>query len=984
MINKQKYGDNRIYELKTDEDKILSTLNIYLPFFLKFLWERPEIIALLLINSNIEDIKKTLAPLIANNFYTNILSSKHIEDNLMYLITILLKEEIGKLIYFFKPENFLDNNSPCCILLFQLRYKINSQSFIKNIIEEPIEQLESLCSSYNINFDLEKISENVNDMMTELQYKSIKRAVTCVINKDELKTKILDSRLNRNKLNNKEKIDVSAFTSKYLKNLDDKVIKKENNLFMKTYFSKTTAENIKTLNSYTNDLFIKKINNESYKKEILSIYVNDFSIVQNFIDKIIKNLLDNINLIPYSIKTICKIISELIKKRFENISVFEHNAFIGRFFFRILFTPILKNPNSDALISDYIISGKTISNLTIIIDIFLKLINGKLYSNKENLNLTPFNRFIIEKQEKLLEIFGNLTDIKLPNFIEKLINDELKEDYQFNIFKENPEEILFHRSICFTIYDLTEFIKNIYKCRDKILIDKNKDFAAVLEKISTNENPVLIQKIRDMENAKKDESKLFYFLISDLMINPKYENFFYPENNNSKKKPPVTEEERKFNLISTIKELLIKFLLNYKLLVKEDFTEESLIDIKKLFNELQNFAKIQNNFISDNIPSEWYINSIIESLPKLPIYLTENNCLKLLQEIKYQISKSIKELDFEKMSFLIGKIDLAKRNTEYLERKKIVIKDIDLNKKAKNIIQNDQIGVAISFKFGEFHPFFIIEKIGDYSLNGFSVIENINDNFHTQSIQCSTIESFTENFPYIPGEINDQENLLEIEEKLEIPKALNFYFTVINEHLDKNYSNIENDDLKQIKIKINDYIMAKLYDNIFPKEPDKIDLEIYQKLHSLSWIEPKHFIQEIMPSSLYNSFLPDAIKFFKLILKEKTPRKKLENLSKVMDSINQILLFNSNNGTPIGVDDHLPLLQYALIKANPLKIGSNIKFMELYIFDSKGKQALCLRELQTVYLAVSNLSCKDLKNVTEEIYNTKCNEANKLKKKISC
>ena len=48
----------------------------------------------MLINSKKEDIKKNLAPLIVNNFYENILSSSYIEDYLLYVIALILKNEI--------------------------------------------------------------------------------------------------------------------------------------------------------------------------------------------------------------------------------------------------------------------------------------------------------------------------------------------------------------------------------------------------------------------------------------------------------------------------------------------------------------------------------------------------------------------------------------------------------------------------------------------------------------------------------------------------------------------------------------------------------------------------------------------------------------------------------------------------------------------------------------------------------------------------
>ena len=51
----------------------------------------------LLINADKDDTKKYLARLICNNFYENILSSNYIEDPLMYVIYILLDNEINNI-----------------------------------------------------------------------------------------------------------------------------------------------------------------------------------------------------------------------------------------------------------------------------------------------------------------------------------------------------------------------------------------------------------------------------------------------------------------------------------------------------------------------------------------------------------------------------------------------------------------------------------------------------------------------------------------------------------------------------------------------------------------------------------------------------------------------------------------------------------------------------------------------------------------------
>ena len=194
--------------------------------------------------------------------------------------------------------------------------------------------------------------------------------------------------------------------------------------------------------------------NFSITFEIISI----LWIVVPEIIKLFINLNNNIYLIPYSVKCICKIILILLKKKFPNINIIEQNTFISKFFFCKLFLPIFKNPGFEALINNFIISGTTIYNLNIISFIIEKFISGTLIkSEEENGDYIPFNMYFLEKMPDALEFFDNITKVKLPPFIEKLINGNLPNDFEFNYFTENPDEVVFHRSICCSMDDFIYF-----------------------------------------------------------------------------------------------------------------------------------------------------------------------------------------------------------------------------------------------------------------------------------------------------------------------------------------------------------------------------------------------------------------------------------------------------------------------------------------------------------------------------------------------
>jgi hypothetical protein len=199
-----------------------------LPNLLTYLWENPKLVATLLSNSNITDVKEHLASLIVNNFYENILSSNYIEDNLMYVLSLMIKEEINKLENVNQPETFLDNSS-CGFLLYELRRKNDVQYFFKSVLLSVIDQLEA-SSFKKINLNIEEIIKTVDNSNKNNDSTDKKKVKT--INPDDLYKKQLDypNDLSANyeemKIRKSEKLIFDEFTEKYLGNLTLNEIKK--------------------------------------------------------------------------------------------------------------------------------------------------------------------------------------------------------------------------------------------------------------------------------------------------------------------------------------------------------------------------------------------------------------------------------------------------------------------------------------------------------------------------------------------------------------------------------------------------------------------------------------------------------------------------------------------------------------------------------------------------------------------------------------
>ena len=152
------------YELIDDitDTASLGDMVVFLPHFMEALWKQPKVVAKILLNANTKEMSEHLSYFFCHNFYENILSPNYIEHNLLYLITIMLKEEINNI-----PKKY--ENDPCkclevflnktssCILLEQFQKKNDVQTFFNAILLNTIEDLERNSSNRDIIFDMNKI-----------------------------------------------------------------------------------------------------------------------------------------------------------------------------------------------------------------------------------------------------------------------------------------------------------------------------------------------------------------------------------------------------------------------------------------------------------------------------------------------------------------------------------------------------------------------------------------------------------------------------------------------------------------------------------------------------------------------------------------------------------------------------------------------------------------------------------------------------------
>ena len=951
MISERKnLKENKKYKLLED-NKVLGNFGIYIPDLMQQLWENPKSMATILLKADKNDVKKNLAHFVVHNLYDNISSLRHKDDQLIYIISLLLKEDINSLNDINSCFN-LGKRAP--ILFDELNKKNEIKFFFKTIILDAIKKLESTYSSTNVIFEPGMINQKIEEHIKMLDKKDEQNNICDKnFNKtlDEKDKKIMDKYLylpiNKDELNKK------------LKEYEDKE-NKEMIDFIQNIISECTTNPDK----YTNKIILEKINNNLRSGFIMNYYQVGFLQIIDIINMIFENLLNNSGLLPYSIKCICKIIAILIKKKFPDAKKVERNKFLVSFFFMNLFFPILVNPSLNTFTNEVIITNSSIEKFQLIMTILNNITLGKLFVNSF---YSPFNWYIIEKMPQLFKFLDDICEVSLPPFIDKLINDELPEDYQYDYFVENPEETILFRSICYNINELYSLVTNAEKFKDDIILDKK-----VIGKFTHN-----IRKLENLKNSlnsqnKSNNNSSNYFIYIDLINNKKYDNIFKIKKKNNTKsyfnleelKVIETLEEKNQNQIIKIKNFFFALLYNYPIISKTEFNKEKMNDILNILNELKNNSYLNSSVYMENksIPLNWYINSLIQYLPLMTEIYKENNYEKFLNDIEEEIISSINKLDFGQLSSLIEHMKELEKERFYYENIKSIINDIDINKKADIIIQNEQISLNLEKDNNNLNQYF--SKL--VKNNEFKYLFSKSK----KNKYFNTIKSFLYNFPNISNDNKNYESdYFQLLENKKIPEIIEKYSILIKNNLKEKTMESE-EDLNEICNKIYDYIMEQLYDKLYPKQKNEIDVEINKNCCMHIWIDISNLIGQ-KKNFIFDNFLPESISYLKNFEKEKSPRKKLYNIKKLFNRIYNLGEFNSKDVE--GADDELPLLNYSFIKSMPENIYSNCRYTELFIGNQQfGIEGSQLTKMLGICEKMKNLSYEELFNINPSDYKTFC------------
>ena len=1018
--------------------KYFSSAYLCVKDFFKVLLNSPELLYKILTKAEQKDLcNSSFIYFITNNFFNNILSSKTYSEELLILITHLLYDQIASLK---NTSDFpiLFENSNVFTLLKGIKYKRDIQKFYDLVLSDIIEEYENSENNsrpliFSIDNLIDFIKNKEDSMSSELnnskeKKEEIQKKYNNEINelKNMYKMKFPnhdDSFLSNNSSfynnsdnENDESLNKDSFDSellsKYLIELTKKelidTLDREKKDIMKNFIREQLEEMKNEEKFFGNSIILDTLQNSNNYEKILYYYQKNFYIVVDIIKKIIKKFNESIELVPYTLKYICKAISLSLKKQFKNITNIEIYKIIAEFFFVFVFKEFFLNPDYGTLITSIIISDQTKKNLMVIFGIWKRLLSFKLYPNtNEYSDYIPFNRFFMEIIGNIFNIIEKILEFNLSDSLIDYKPKEIEDTDNNNNNKNNLNSKIstfYSHSVCYNIFNLTTLLNIIKNNYDYIFENKtNKNEIAEFEIIYNNlkEKKDIFRKLK-----ANDEQKVNYYIYYDIFFSKKLQGILFKKINmenifNIKEiKNPQNDEQKNLNKIIRCKNLLCELLFKSENLSTIDFNkqnvdfnnvEQIILSLSEYYKNksilYQSDLKSMNNDIDINYSDNSYYNKIYQDMNSLPLDWYSNTLLYVFKELndektnvkinykelflslKDEINKTINEYNFEDLAQALESLKNTRTYINNYKENQEKYNYLNINTKIRNFIESEKIEVEIKFRYNKDNKFISIIKTEDGINSKFQHLDEfLSETKKDKVINCSNIPEFIKKFPPLTLIAKKlRTDVFTIEYEIKLKKSLLSYLKIVKEHIKQTFGEKE---IEEIYTKIKTTIMIRLYDKLFPKKPSLEDITFYNQCLKLSWIEPKHLKQANL---FFDNFLPITTSYFEQMNNEKCGLGKLEIIYKIFDAINNVILFNK--GGNYSTDEIAPILEFAMIKARPTRFPSNLKYLQIFMKkDPNQKERMYFDFLKGSMDIIKNATYLNFYNVTEEEFNRKYKE----------
>lgn len=733
------------------------------------------------------------------------------------------------------------------------------------------------------------------------------------------------------------------------------------------YYFRINEKYINNTQIYYSDKFFDIIyhisKNYDLNNEIIEEYHGHLAKIKVFIDDLIQLLIEKSEYVPYNIKLICKVINESCVLKGKSISILERLIMIGEFFFgRIIIPVFITSDYSLITTSTNIISYSLRRKFLIISKILKKLYRFELFESNIDPSFTPLNSFLSVASLKLKVLYEKLIDVQLIQPIDNIISNINPTMIQNNndsiilnvngldYFKLLPEQLLFFKSICFSIDDILTFI-GVYK--------SNKDIFKSNEKLMPLYKSY--QKLEFQEDFLRNQSKKFmnqniicHFLIFKHDNNPNFNHILTKKVEIFKCSDElnISSIQNKAFLLNQIKFCINLILRQLNLLNSKTYPFLSKSSDTILFfeglDEIVQMDDLNNNL--DKIPLKWYSTYLTSNLNQLEIEYKSNNFHKLYEVLMDDVLCEKLQTQLKTNSIIAGfglNTTCGLKKIEIIKKDKQKIVNIEKQLRVEKFILTFELNFCIRysnfFNKTDGSPW-IIMKTSECIHNKrksnifLAEVDFFKDLFGKGNLKVHHEEhgKTINDFIKIISKVNEvQFDIYNGSNKSQIYSSICNFFEIIHQYVivDNLFKGFSIEEISECIQLIEKFIYEKLYIMLFPSIPSKNDNNFLKQCWGVSWVTTKMLGVD---SKYVNESLWDIPKshLCKLSL-EKCPQAILNRVNKVYTIINNTIIFSSGKKDSAGADDIVPIMIYLLIKSKPERIFSYLNFAKALINPKK-------------------------------------------------
>ena len=532
-----------------------------------------------------------------------------------------------------------------------------------------------------------------------------------------------------------------------------------------------------------------------------------------------------------------------------------------------------------------------------------------------------------ENEEKIkIEIIKK--NIKHENFFTLIYNkgEKLKKQYKEYIYMSKISFLpSFENKIKSILKD--NFIGLNPPKKEKFKEEEVSRFKKCLSEVLTYVNLIHKEYIPNFIQVKKENyihnQNLIELLIKK-KLKIKYENIMNGSHKDNKIENKNENEDEESEDPDFQTDILPYILLN----VRSELGSYSSDDFYERMLYCGSYLELHINLL----PPEYILNNYKLLFVEL-IKDTESNIHILRNNILNQLNIKIK--GSEKTNMIISNTYQQIKNMEKLKCIEYLYSKIEIPSRFK---------VAYSIKDG--------------------FVKNVEYEEDSPKLPLSSLFEFIPDFRKYENETDD---IIELEEKSNMGEALKNYFKALKniirkENIVKKYSK---DDIETICNDLENYVLVKLYDKLFPSKETKIDSKFYKKCCRLDFVKPENLIKD---KNIVNENLWEAsMNYINEMDNKFTPADKIKSIAKAFSILQNSITFCSGKNE-LGVDDTIKPLIYVVLKSKPKSIFSNYNYSQLYLDPdlSKKQYGILLTQICMIMNIIKDMKHSELINVSEK------------------